>query len=373
MNNIQRTKSLSDIVETGSNSYGNFVKYRNGIMECWGEFSNSVALTQQDGVWAKQISVRMPQSFIGPTYVLTASASGGTSSYPCAVHLFAINNLDAGGYLSVNYNYGTAPIFVKWRAIGKWTSVYDSSKPTISIGRGIIESASNANGSYVKYEDGTMECWYTSPIKTAGTAQGVLFRSSGDSWVFPQPFSSQPTVSSTANLITNGIGTAQISNVLGYTTGVTYFLIADVTGSTGYVSLRAIGRWQSATNMVGDYTYGQGIVETGSNDNGNWIKFDNGTLLQWGRHTEIITLPNGPFGTAQLYHNNPVVYNYPIPFVGSNPVFTFSIGQGLYPFPSYPYKWGDATDLSFHRVYIFALVNSGNVAGYEWQAVGRWK
>jgi hypothetical protein len=41
----------------------------------------------------------------------------------------------------------------------------------------------------------------------------------------------------------------------------------------------AIGRWQSAANMIGSYTYGQGIVETATNSNGTYIKFDNGTMV----------------------------------------------------------------------------------------------
>jgi hypothetical protein len=65
----------------------------------------------------------------------------------------------------------------------------------------VIDSGSNANGSWIKFADGTMECWHTlaasnflatSAISTS--VQGIdWFRSSVTSWTFPQPFSSTPT------------------------------------------------------------------------------------------------------------------------------------------------------------------------------------
>lgn len=50
--------------------------------------------------------------------------------------------------------------------------------------RGVVESGSNANGSWVKYDDGRMECWGTGVFPNGGTYEN-------DSYVtvnFPQTF-----------------------------------------------------------------------------------------------------------------------------------------------------------------------------------------
>jgi len=77
---------------------------------------------------------------------------------------------------------------------------------------------------------------------------------------------------------------------------------------------KAIGRWQSATNMVGDYTYGQGIVETITNSNGTAIKFDNGTMICRWSNTNTSTANSG---YGYLFAAPGVLWTYPAAFIST--------------------------------------------------------
>jgi hypothetical protein len=65
----------------------------------------------------------------------------------------------------------------------------------VGIG-GIVDSGSNANGSYVKYADGTMECWGISPNAVAvNTAAGGVFHSaSAVVFQFAVAFANVPSI-----------------------------------------------------------------------------------------------------------------------------------------------------------------------------------
>ena len=72
----------------------------------------------------------------------------------------------------------------------------------------IVESGSNAYGSWVKYSDGTMICWNKQQFNSVrcNTLWGSVYSNSGDQRafdVFPQTFYSAPTVT-LAPVKTNG-------------------------------------------------------------------------------------------------------------------------------------------------------------------------
>jgi len=368
MSNIIKNRTLSDIVETGSTQHGNFVKYRNGIMECWGTATFGI---QSD-----------PGSTFSPRYYATAGiifpmafqvapvvvGSVNTNFHDAVVHSHAATTTTASIVASCNRDIPLTGLSAPWRAIGKWSSAYDSDVPTISIGRGIIESGSTIHGSYVKYEDGTMECWYhDTTLRTMSTVIGNLFYGTTHTWVFPKPFASQPVVTPSLNMVNGGIGACEITNTPGYTSSVGYAPFAGTSGSQGYVSLRAIGRWQSATNMVGDYTYGQGIVETGSNSNGNWIKFDNGTMMQWGSNTNS-SATSFADGVYSKQHN----FNLPASFID----LSYTVTASASPTHS-SYSWvysPQRITTSQVGCYMWSNYNYGSApVGVLWQAIGRWK
>jgi hypothetical protein len=108
----------------------------------------------------------------------------------------------------------------------------------------IIESGSNANGTYVKYADGTMICSRQQTVGGVGVtnAVGSLFYYTWASQTFAVPFTVAPAVNITAFgpgasiWATGGLTTAS-------TTGA--FLIMSPTSQTGSVTVNtiAIGRW----------------------------------------------------------------------------------------------------------------------------------
>lgn len=115
----------------------------------------------------------------------------------------------------------------------------------------IIESGSNENGSWIKYSDGTMECWHEG-IATYLTTNSLIFY-----WTYPQGFVEEPDVQLTAIHPSfrgySGSGSAA-------TVGIVYIREIDeetvrvqiqsvpaagwVSDDERHVKCRAIGRWR---------------------------------------------------------------------------------------------------------------------------------
>jgi hypothetical protein len=115
----------------------------------------------------------------------------------------------------------------------------------------IEESGSNANGSYIKFGDGTMICWqkysYTVPSLPAW---GSVF-SSGDSDPLPPPFPASFTSAPDVIRSANQVGANYwITTAAGNATSSTQAQRCQVTRATAatnllvHISLTAIGRWR---------------------------------------------------------------------------------------------------------------------------------
>lgn len=111
----------------------------------------------------------------------------------------------------------------------------------------IVESGSNANGSWTKFADGMMIC--NTMIKMAGSctiSRGVFFVAPVEQWLYPAWFVGAPP--SVTGSVVGGIYQAF------YTSGNNEINVAQCTFSVGYyensspntalVSLIAIGRWK---------------------------------------------------------------------------------------------------------------------------------
>lgn len=108
----------------------------------------------------------------------------------------------------------------------------------------ITESGENANGRYVKFDDGTMICTHKITITgDVSTAAGALFRGNSITWIFPAEF------------LNNNIGVSSsiggqtqmftIGNVV--TTSTCSFYptrVTSLTNITYHIHLIAIGRWK---------------------------------------------------------------------------------------------------------------------------------
>jgi hypothetical protein len=112
----------------------------------------------------------------------------------------------------------------------------------------IMESGSNANGSYVKYADGTMICSYqslTSGSLAANTGREIT-------WTYPAAFAAGSVPSVTGN---SGVGTSGTNGIaaqlaIGFpqvpgnaSTRVHIWNGSGSTVSAQYANLIAIGRW----------------------------------------------------------------------------------------------------------------------------------
>jgi len=102
----------------------------------------------------------------------------------------------------------------------------------------------NANGSFLKFPDGTLICWFTSAATiTTSSASGGIFTSSGGVMTFPEPFIAIPNVTPTV-LTTTGVCWPGLATGLSVTQVNTVLLSAGAGGAgrRGYI---AVGRWKA--------------------------------------------------------------------------------------------------------------------------------
>ena len=122
------------------------------------------------------------------------------------------------------------------------------------LSRGYVqESGSNANGSYIKFSDGTMICTYSFDLADDAhfaTSYGAIYYTTGGEkkWIFPQPFLKVYSVNGSLQL-PGGIGGVGFSSNNDLTTFVKFYPYSvvsyDFTGSSKkYVYLIAIGKWK---------------------------------------------------------------------------------------------------------------------------------
>lgn len=107
----------------------------------------------------------------------------------------------------------------------------------------LIDSGSNANGSYVKLADGTMICTGKKTYaETTFAATGAVFYAVSGAAVFPASFLSEPVVTATVEM--GNIGAMQIGGVT-TTQFSSIVLSAESTARAPIVRYIAIGRWRA--------------------------------------------------------------------------------------------------------------------------------
>lgn len=125
-----------------------------------------------------------------------------------------------------------------------------------------------------------------------------------------------------------------------------------------------------------------GIVESGSNSNGSWVKYDDGTMMQWGS----ATFTGAETGNTGAYK----VITFPVPFANSklsisySPIYenTYDTTLVLYTILTGTRKYGNETSVTTDTVYR-RLAYTTDVTelkklyvtnlSFNWQAVGFWK
>ena len=113
-----------------------------------------------------------------------------------------------------------------------------------------------------------------------------------------------------------------------------------------------------------------GIIESGSNANGSYIKFVDGTLLQYGVYDTGSTELNKEYGSV-FYDNKVHTFNFPLSFIDNNVSVTSTLelkggigGASISDF--------NTTKLS---IYIFSTLSRvfTTTAKIHWKAIGKWK
>ena len=110
------------------------------------------------------------------------------------------------------------------------------------------------------------------------------------------------------------------------------------------------------------------IVESGSNENGSWIKFADGTMICQRNFSGIMcNVTEGP-----LKRSNEQLWDYPQPFIGTGPTLSTYVRRG------WGYVWTasgatNSTILIGSFVVMSAQQNITNPLDVMATAIGRWK
>jgi hypothetical protein len=111
---------------------------------------------------------------------------------------------------------------------------------------GIIESGSNANGTWIKWADGTMECTKTVEGTTSTTTSwGSLYEGGVVCGNYAQPFIEKPRTNATGQKGLGNVIQCFGSNQNATSWGTLYILNPTSNGSCNYsIDLIAKGRWK---------------------------------------------------------------------------------------------------------------------------------
>ena len=110
------------------------------------------------------------------------------------------------------------------------------------------------------------------------------------------------------------------------------------------------------------------IIESGSNDNGSWVKYSDGTMICWRQETVTDQAINNEYGSVFIGTRS---FTYPIPFstIPSLTCTSFRYGTSA--------SWGAVVDTSTTtavlRGFDFFSRASGEDCLIGYIAIGKWK
>ncbi|WP_414438980.1 hypothetical protein [Citrobacter freundii] len=158
-----------------------------------------------------------------------------------------------------------------------------------------------------------------------------------------------------------------LGNAAAKNTGTTAGTVAagDDSRITGAIQRNAM---VGAVSQTGGAPTGA-IIERGSNSNGEYTKFADGTLICWFTRTveSITSSPSG--GTTNLYFSSEVGLTFPATFVGTTPTVTPSASLSSGGTSS----WPSVRSRSLTGTSLALISNAQNSAAYlGYTAIGRW-
>ena len=115
----------------------------------------------------------------------------------------------------------------------------------------------------------------------------------------------------------------------------------------------------------------ENVIESGSNTNGYYMKFDNGYMIQWNKTTVQDQAINTQYGSTVLYYGQRTI-TFPVSFYDANPSVSCSMfkwGTGG--------SWGAVNNVSATTAtlmgYDLISRSSGTNCLISWIAIGKWK
>jgi hypothetical protein len=157
-------------------------------------------------------------------------------------------NVNAKGAKTIKKNYNEDLLANDIRAGQVVKIVYDGTNfQMISNNNDVIETGSNANGKYVKLNDGTLICFGLVNVTTAvNTVFGSLFRSAGQPVTFAAEFvdanvSFAPYVNTAAAILMTANGNVTTKTAA----SVVLVSATSLSAATYSLSYMAIGRWKA--------------------------------------------------------------------------------------------------------------------------------
>lgn len=123
---------------------------------------------------------------------------------------------------------------------------------------------------------------------------------------------------------------------------------------------------------------------SGSNANGNYIKYDDGTLIQWGTipKTELVQSDSSIYTTVQgikFYRSNIAYHDLPIAFINSNYAVSIIVKNGSSGtrLNTTRLSTKNLNQFGIQLIGVESFTSDGtaytNLDEVEWEAIGRWE
>lgn len=113
------------------------------------------------------------------------------------------------------------------------------------------------------------------------------------------------------------------------------------------------------------------IIESGSNDNGSWIKFGDGTLIQYGSIKKNVSITTAS-SSGKYYYQDDINIILPTSFVDGN-YFSNVISVSNQNGSQNVYSVRKKTQSKFDFCLSSLISYSSNDNTFWWFAIGRWK
>lgn len=155
---------------------------------------------------------------------------------------------------------------------------------------------------------------------------------------------------------------------LGWVGGALPVLLGGTGGTTQETARTGLGLGTSAVyDLIGAVANGNAIIESGSNSNGAYVKFADGTMICWSQNTAA-TVSSGAFGA--LYVGVVGTLIFPASFVGSVPRCAPAGRYG----GSGSLAWAAVNSPTLTGVAMNVIgTNSASTCIADYIAIGRWK